>query len=99
MPFMLKKIALLHHPHINKIIFTLSVLVCLFWYIAHNINVYRFAVVGALFELAWLPMIALLVLLPIISTLLLLKEKFSFKSLPLYSLLLLLIFLSLNLWK
>lgn len=81
---------LLYSPRVGKTLFILSAFVCLFWYIAKNSNVYRFALIGALFELAWLPMLVLLLVLPLLSIFLLLKEKPSFKSLPLYSLLLLL---------
>ena len=87
---MVNKSSLLNHPSIDKILFVLSTLVCIFWYTAQYANVYQFAAVGAIFELAWLPMLALFIILPIISMLLLIKKKESFISLPLYSLLLLL---------
>jgi hypothetical protein len=97
---MLKKFPILNYPHIDKIVFALSVLVGAFWYGGQYINVYRVPAVGVLFELAWLPMVALLIILPVLSILLLIKEKFSFKSLALYSLLLLLgVFLLLNFKK
>ena len=87
---MRNKSSILNYPNIDKIVFALSALVCIFWYAGQNINVYQIAVVGAIFELASLPMLALFIILPIISILLLIKKKWSFKSLPLYSLLLLL---------
>ena len=83
------KSGILNYPKIDKIVFALSVFVCLFWLIGQVVNVYRFAVAGALFEIAWLPMLALFFILPIISILLLIKKNVSFKELPLYSLLLL----------
>ena len=87
---MVNKSGLLNHPHIDKIVFALSVLVCFFWYTGSHVNVYKIVLVGAIFELAWLPMLALFLILPIISILLLIKNKVSFSSLPLYSLLILL---------
>jgi len=84
------KTGLLSYPPIDKIVFVLSALVCVFCYTGQHINIYQFAVIGVIFELAWMPMLALLIILPIISTLLLIKKKVSIKSLPLYSLLLLL---------
>jgi len=41
---------------------------------------YQYAVVGAFFEILWLPMILLAISLPLVSLYFLLKEKFSFKS-------------------
>lgn len=85
------KSGILNHPRIDKIVFALSIFVCIFWLIGQVVNVYRYALVGAIFEFVWLPMLALFFILPIISILLLIKNKVSFKSLQLYSLLLLII--------
>ncbi len=71
-------------------IFILSLLTSIFWCIAQLFNVYKIAVIGAIFEILWLPMIALLLALPILSLILLVKQKFDPKSLYLYSLLILL---------
>lgn len=87
---MLHKPGSFNYPHTDKIIFALSALVCIFWYAGQYINVYQVAVVGVLFEVAWLPMLALFIILPILSVRLLTREKISIRSLPLYSLLLLL---------
>ena len=72
-----------------KVVFILSILASVFWYIGQTVNVYYFAVVGAIFELLWLPIIALLIILPIFSFIYLVKEKFNLKSLYLYSFLIL----------
>ena len=69
-----------------KIVLLLSIFVSVFWYLGRVTDVYQIAVVGAIFEMMWLPMIGLLLLLPVISIILLFKEKFSFRSLYLYSL-------------
>jgi hypothetical protein len=52
---------------IDKTLFILSLFVSLFWGISifGIINIYHFALVGAIFELLWLPMILLLFALPI----------------------------------
>jgi len=88
--FMSNKQGLLDYSHTDKIVFALSLFVSLFWYLGQHINVYRLGAVGAIFELASLPMLALFIALPIVCILLLVKKGISFTSLPLYSLLLLL---------
>jgi hypothetical protein len=70
-----------------KIIFLLSIIVLLFWGIGNSVNVYRVAVVGAIFEILWLPMIGLTLVLPIVSFIFWFKEKFAVRSLNFYSLL------------
>ncbi len=71
----------------SKIVLILSIFTSGFWYLGQNIDVYRFVLVGAIFEILWLPMLAMLFFLPIISLILLVKEKFNIKSLYLYSIL------------
>ena len=71
----------------DRVILLLSVLVAIFWNIGRITDIYRLAIVGALFEIFWLPMIGMLFLLPAIALFFLIKEKFSFKSLHLYSIL------------
>ena len=67
-----------------------SILVCLFWTCSRYTNVYRYALVGAIFEILWIPMILLLFCLPVISCYFLFKEKFSIHSTYLYVFLLML---------
>ncbi len=71
----------------SKIVFALSVLVSVFWYIGQTVDVYRFSFVGVFFEILWLPMVVMFFLLPVISIYFLCKERFSIKSLYLYSIL------------
>jgi hypothetical protein len=71
----------------SKIVFMLSIIVAGYWWLGQVINVYSVALVGAIFELLWLPTLALLFVLPIISLISLVKEKFTIKSLFIYSLL------------
>jgi hypothetical protein len=84
----IKRIAFLNHPLTNKIVFLLSIILFAYWYVGLHINVYQSAVLGAFYELLSLPMLGLLILLPVISILLMTKEKLNIRSLPLYSLLL-----------
>ena len=71
----------------GKIVLLLSVLAATFWCISGVVNVYQPAIVGVIFEILWLPMLALLFLLPVVSIIFLVRERFSFKSFYLYSLL------------
>jgi hypothetical protein len=73
-----------------KVVLVLSVMTSIFWCLGQLVDVYYFAVTGAIFEIMWLPMIALIFALPILSLVFLAKEKFSLKSLHLYSFLILL---------
>jgi hypothetical protein len=73
------------------VVFVLSVLVTLFWAVGNLIDVYQNVIVGVVFELLWLPVILLSLVLPIVCVFFLLKEKFSFRSLYLYSFLMVII--------
>ncbi len=72
----------------SKLVFILSIVASCYWWLGQIINVYSFALVGAIFEILWLPVLAMLFVLPIISMILLLKEKVNIKSLYIYSTLL-----------
>jgi hypothetical protein len=71
----------------GKIVFILSVLVCLFWFLGQGINVYHFPIVSAVFEILWFPAVALTIGLPILSFIFWSKEKFTIRSLYPYSIL------------
>jgi hypothetical protein len=73
----------------SKIVFSLSLIVFLFWLQGWVINVYKVAIAGAFYEIIWLPVIALTFILPVLILVLWFKEKFDFRSLYFYSLLLL----------
>ena len=57
------------------------------WIVGQNINIYQYAVVGAIFEILWLPIIISLILLPFISSYFWYKAKFNLTSKFLYLLL------------
>lgn len=69
----------------STIILLLSLATLCFWYVGNSIDVYQYAVVGAFFEILWLPMIVLFFVLPILSLFFWIKEKWALKSLYLYS--------------
>ncbi len=64
----------------------LSLLIFCFWLMSRKINVYQFPLVGAIFELLWLPVIALTLAVPVLSFLSWRKEYFDMRSLNLYAL-------------
>lgn len=70
---------------LSKVFLILSIVALLFCIGSFYIDVYRFAVVGAIFEFLWLPVMALLALLPLVAILCWVREKFSFRSLFLYA--------------
>lgn len=84
---MTKDLTTFNNSRTSKIVLILSVLVSGFWGLGQVINVYRFALVGAIFELLWLPMLAMIFILPIMSLRFLVKEQFNVRSLYLYSIL------------
>jgi predicted neutral ceramidase superfamily lipid hydrolase len=71
----------------GKIVLVSAILVSLFWWLTKTVDIYKNAIVGAIFEILWLPMLALLFILPVISLFFWRKDKFSVQSLFLYSML------------
>ena len=80
-------LATYNNPIISILILIMSILVSGFWWLGQVINVYRFDLVGAIYEILWLPVLAMLFILPIISLILWVKGKFNLGSLYLYSIL------------
>lgn len=66
-------------------VFFLSLGASAFWGIGQAIDIYRFAAVGAVYELLWLPFLALLFGLPLVSFVFWAKEKFKLTSLYPYA--------------
>jgi hypothetical protein len=73
------------HSRINQVLFILSIITILYWLTAKSLNVYDHAILGALFELLWLPMILYVFIAPIFSIVLFVKDKYNPGSLALYS--------------
>lgn len=78
-----------HNSKDNKVLFVISIIVVIIVLIGRVINVYHFAVTGAIFELINLPTLALLFGLPLYCLYVFWKDRFNPKSLALYSALLL----------
>ncbi len=71
----------------GKLFLILSVSVMMYWLFGKIFNIYRFAVVGAVYELLWIFMTVILFMLPVITFIYWRKHQFSIRSLHLYSLL------------
>jgi len=71
----------------SKMVFILSIIASGYWWLAKGINVYSNALVVAIFELLWLPVLGMLFLLPIIALIFLVKERVNLRSLYIYSIL------------
>jgi len=69
---------------LSKILLVLSIIIFVFWFLGQNTDIYRFALIGAIFEFLWLFMLLALFVLPILSIIFLIKERFNFRSFYLY---------------
>ena len=59
----------------KKLIVVLSILILSYWLLCKTIDVYKYTILGVLYEILWFPMIAMLFLLPIINTYAIFKNK------------------------
>ena len=66
------------------IILVINVLFLAVWMFAYHINVYKVTLVGAIYEMIWLPLIICLFSLPIVSFIYWKKNSFNIKSKFLY---------------
>lgn len=64
-----------------------AVSVFIFVIIGFNVNAYKYPVVGAIFELLWLPVMLLTVALPFVALILWALERFKLDSFNIYTLL------------
>ena len=71
----------------SKILFGLSVFTLSFVLLFKSTDIYKYAFVGAIFEAVWLIIIAAVFIIPVIALWILYKNKFSYKSLCVYALL------------
>ena len=72
-------------PGLSLIIFVFAVSTSLFILSGQFINYYRFKITGALFELLHLPSLMLMVFILVYSFVRILKEKLTFRSMHVYS--------------
>jgi hypothetical protein len=97
---MTKQLSFLEHPKMPGIVFLLSIFVSFFWIMLAFVDVYRYAGVGAFFEILWLPAVFLTIVLPALSLFLWFREKFNPRSLYLVSLVLIVVtFVLLGIYK
>jgi hypothetical protein len=73
---------------LEKPLFILSLISCLYWTISQILNVYTYALAGALYEILWLPMVLMLVGIPVVAAIQLIKKSSHFRSYYLMALLL-----------
>ena len=69
----------------NRLVFILSIITALYWSAGKFWNVYDFAFSGAVYELLWLPMLASIFIIPLVSLVFYVNDKFNLRSLALYS--------------
>jgi hypothetical protein len=80
----------------KKLLLVLSSSMLLYWLLSKTIDVYQIAIIGVLYEIIWLPMLVLFIVLPILNTYSLIKNKNSlmfYFSLALNIITLLIVFL------
>ena len=68
------------------IVFALTMIVTLYWYLPLLMSVYRFPLIGAIYEILWIFMLVGLFALPVVSFIFWAKNKFNLRSLYFYSL-------------
>lgn len=68
-------------------IFLTAIFTFMYWLVSKKIDVYKYALVGGIFELLWLLMILAVVIIPFISIATIIMQPTSIKSLAIYSLL------------
>lgn len=80
----------------KKLLLVLSSSMLLYWLLSKTIDVYQITILGVLYEIIWLPMLVLFIVLPILNTYSLIKNKnnlMSYFSLALNVITLLIVFL------
>ena len=80
----------------KKLLLVLSSSMLLYWLFTKTIDVYQITILGVLYEIIWLPMLVLFIVLPILNTYSLIKNKnnlMSYFSLALNVITLLIVFL------
>jgi len=80
----------------KKLLLVLSSSMLLYWLLSKTIDVYQITIIGVLYEIIWLPMLVLFIVLPILNTYSLIKNKNSlmfYFSLALNIITLLIVFL------
>lgn len=71
----------------SKITFITAIAVAAFWILSASFRIYEVHVLGIIFEWLGFPLLLVTLLIPVWSVIFLFKEKFNFRSLYLYSIL------------
>ncbi len=79
------------HSKTSKVIFIFSIITSVYLFIGWTTDVYTNKLVGAIFEILWLPAILATIVLPVLSLIFLIKAKFNFRSLYLYAIIIVVI--------
>ncbi len=59
----------------KKLLLVLSSSMLLYWLLSKTIDVYQITIIGVLYEIIWLPMLVMFIVLPILNTYSLIKNK------------------------
>lgn len=59
----------------KNILLTISISMLLYWLLNKTIDVYQITILGVLYEILWLPMLILFIVLPILNTYTIFKNK------------------------
>jgi hypothetical protein len=81
-------LSIINKSRMGKMIFLITLGASLFWIAARLLPVYENKIIGAVFEMLWLPAVLILFVLPIFSFLLWAGEKFRVQSAHLFSIIL-----------
>ena len=71
----------------GNILVFFSLFVFFYWTIGNSTNVYEHAILGAIYEILWIFMLASFIVIPILCAIFLIKEGFSWKSPYIFALL------------
>ena len=82
---MLQNIAVFKKKQIGIVFLILSIIGFFYWFSGNVFDIYQFAFVGVVFEILWLPMLAMLFILPVLGFVFWVKEKCKVRSLYFYS--------------
>jgi len=77
-----------YRANTGKWLLAVSVIVSLFWVLSNSKDVYKIAGVGAVFEILWLPMLASIIVIPVLSIMILVRKNTE-KLIPLLAIIIL----------
>ena len=77
-----------HHSTKSKVLFILSILLLVYWWIAKYYNIQSSTILSVVYDIFWLPMLLFFVVIPALTLYYLWREGFHYKSLYAWSLIL-----------